>query len=423
MGKVDQLRWSRIIPVAFIMYMLAYMDRINTAMVLPYMGSSFHFTSADIGFASGIFFVGYMVLQIPGGVLATRWSAKKTVLILMFLWGFSAISIAFVQTKTQFFIARVLLGIFEGGVWPATLVLLASWFPQKERARANALWILCLPISAVIMSPLTGWLLSFLSWRIVFVIEGMPPLIWSFVWYFTVADNPDHAKWASEAEKKYVKESIAAENVGKPENIGYFKACTNKIVILLIFAYFFWISGFYGYTMWVPDVIKGFNGISPSLVGLLSAIPFLFAGIAMVINSVHSDRTQEREAHIAIPLIVGAFGLIGGQYLAHTPVMKMIFLIITAIGVYAPYGPYWAMPTMVLRPEVAGAAIGIINALGNLGGFLGPYLVGYIKNVSSGYMGFVVLAFFLVVTSLLCILIKKANNDLNKKTDKSVSEV
>lgn len=414
MDKVDVKRWSNIIPVAFVMYMLAYMDRINTAMVLPYM-TNFHFTTADMGFASGIFFVGYMVLQIPGGLLATKWSAKKTVLILMVLWSFSAMSIAFVQTKSQFMVARFFLGIFEGGVWPAVLVLLATWFPQKERARANAFWMCCLPISAVIMAPLTGWLLTFLTWRTVFIIEAMPPLIWAFVWYYIIADSPAKAKWASAEERKFVEESIAAENVGKTQNVSYVKACTNKTVILLIVAYFCWMSGFYGYTMWVPSVIKSFNGIGSGAVGILSAVPFIFAGIAMVINSAHSDKTQEREMHVALPLIVGAIGLIGGQYLATTPVVKMIFLCITAIGVYAPYGPFWAIPTRVLRPEVAGVAMGLINALGNLGGFFGPYLVGYIKTVSSGYMGFVVLAMFLLVTSVTCVVLKntKVSNEKN----------
>lgn len=407
-------RWSRIIPIAFIMYMTAYMDRINVSMVLPYM-KSIHLTSADIGLASGIFFVGYMILQIPGAILANKWSAKKVVFILMILWSIMAMSTGLVQNKTQLFIARFLLGVFEGGVWPAVLVLLATWFPSDERARANAFWMVNLPLSAVIMAPITGWLLTITTWRNVFVIEGLLPLIWALVWLIAIDDNPKTAKWISNEEREYIENKISEENANKVvKNEGYASAFANGTVILLVIAYFFWMAGFYGYTMWVPSVVKSFKGLNSGIVGLITAVPFIFAIAGMVINSSWSDRRHIRAMHVAIPLLIGAFGLVVGQYLAPTPILKMIFLVISAIGVYSPYGPFWAIPTDILRPELAAAAMGLINAIGNLGGFLGPYIVGWIQTKYTGFLGFIILGLFLIITAIIALVLNKKKDVLSK---------
>lgn len=389
------------------MYMLAYMDRINVSMILPYVGKSFHLSSAATGLAAGIFFVGYMILQIPGGILASRWSAKKVVFILMMLWGLSAMATGLVQNTTQLYIARFVLGIFEGGVWPAVLVLLASWFPTRERARANALWMACLPLSAIIMTPITGWLLTVMSWRGVFFIEGLPPIIWGIVWWFALADKPSEANWLSAEERHYIETMLTQEDVQKVRNTGFKSALANKKTILLIFIYFFWITGFYGFSLWEPSVVKSFKGVlSSSTVGWLAAIPFLFALVAMVVNSAWSDKRNKRQAHLAVPMVIGAVGLVAGQLFAHDPLTKMIFLCITAIGVYSPYGPFWAIPSALLRIEIVGAAMGLINAIGNLGGFLGPYIVGYIKGVThNSFAGFLVLAAFLIIAVIFSSLL------------------
>jgi MFS family permease len=395
-------RWAQIIPLALVMYILAYVDRINVAMILPYIDQKFGLTKTDVGFAAGIFFVGYMLLQIPGGYLAGRWSAKKVVALLMVLWGITAVATGFVQDKTQLYIARFILGIFEGGVWPAILVLLATWFPQQERARANALWMTCLPLSAVLMAPLTGWLLTFLSWRLVFIFEGLPPLIWVFVWWYCIADRPSEARWVSPEERRFLEESAAAENAAKPRSSGYWAAFTDPTVLWLIAAYFFWMSGFYGYTMWVPAVVKSFAGNgNAGLVGWVSAVPFAFALIAMIVNSTWSDRRMRRQLHVAVPLVIGAAGLVAGQFVK-SPGLQLLFLCVAGIGVYSPYGPFWAVPSTLLRIEVGGAAMGLINAIGNLGGFAGPYIVGWVRDhTHSGFAGFFVLSGFLLITALI----------------------
>ncbi|WAH36353.1 MFS transporter [Alicyclobacillus dauci] len=408
MSKVPAKRWQYIIPVAAIMYMLAYMDRINVSMILPYVGGNFHLTSAATGFASGIFFFGYMVLQIPGGYLASRWSAKRVVFILMMLWGISAMATALVQSTTELYVMRFVLGIFEGGVWPAVLVLLASWFPQNERARANALWMACLPVSSIIMTPITGWLLTVASWRDVFFIEGLPPIIWGIVWWFALSDRPSEARWISDQERSFIQTVLASENNKKPANGGFKQALGNKTVWILIAVYLCWITGFYGFSLWVPSVIKEFKGVTNSgMVGILSAIPFIFAFIAMILNSAWSDKRGKRQSHIAVPVIIAALSLILGQLVAHDPTTKMIFLVITAMAVYSPYGPFWAIPSSLLRIEIVGASMGLINAIGNLGGFLGPYMVGYVKQLTgSGFAGFFLLAVFLLITVIFVALLR-----------------
>ena len=327
---------------------LVYVDRINVGMILPYIDKSFGLSASDSGFAAGIFFVGYMALQIPGGILASRWSARKTIAILMVAWGVTAVLTGLVQTRMQLDVARFVLGVFEGGVWPAVLVLLSRWFPQNERARANALWMTCLPFSAAGMAPLTGWLLTFLTWRQVFVIEGIPPLIWVVVWWMFTADRPSEARWCSPEERYDIESRIARENAGKPASAGYWAALSDRTVIGLFMAYFFWMAGFYGFTMWVPSVVKSFagSGASSARVGLLSAIPFVFAIISMIVTSNWSDRRMKRQAFVAVPALIGACGLVAGQFV-QTPALQLTFLVIAAIGVYGPYGLFWAVPSAI----------------------------------------------------------------------------
>jgi len=193
--SVPKKRWIRIIPAAFLMYTIAFMDRVNIGFGIPGIEKSLGVNATIAGLASGIFFVGYVLLQIPGGQWAMKWSAKKFVLFSLIAWGIFAILTGLAQNATQLLITRFLLGVAEGGVWPATLVLLARWFPMEERARANSYWMFCLPVASIIASPISGWILTWADWRTLFILEGIPPLIWALVWWFTVDDSPDRAKW------------------------------------------------------------------------------------------------------------------------------------------------------------------------------------------------------------------------------------
>ncbi len=408
-AAIPQKRWVYVIPVAAIMYMLAYLDRNNVAVILPFIDKdpSMTLSVADKGLISGIFFVGYMFLQIPGAVAAQKWSAKKTVLILMVAWGLSAMVCGLVTGRGQFLLARFFLGVFEGGVWPAVLVLLASWFPLKERARANALWMLCLPVSSIFMAPLSGILLEHFSWRAVLMLEGVPPLLWAIIWWFAVSDTPAKAKWVSPQEREFVETSLATEEAQKPaveKKGGYRRALTDKRVLLMILIYFCWMSGFYGFSLWLPTVLKDLTGGSSAVVGWLTAIPYTVALVGMVLVSRWSDRTQNRRRAVAVPLLVGAAALVVGQFIS-VPAVNIILLCIAAVGIYAPYGPFWATPAGFLRIEVLAFSMGLINALGNLGGFLGPYAVGYLHDATgSDLVGYLFLAAILVVGAVVTLL-------------------
>ena len=404
-SKIPSKRWSFVIPVAAVMYMMAYLDRNNVAVILPFIGDdpSMQLTVADKGLVTGIFFVGYMFLQIPGAILAQRWSAKKVVLILMVMWGLAAMATGLVQSREQFLVARFVLGFFEGGVWPAVLVLLASWFPLKERARANSLWMAALPISSVIMAPLTGVLLEHFSWRTVLVFEGVPPILWAIVWWFAVADSPKKATWISAQERDYIETALTADEAAKPK-VGrstYREALKDRRVITLIVIYFCWMSGFYGFSLWLPTVIKELTGGSAGLVGWVTAIPFIFALLAMFVVSSWSDRTGNRKLAVAGPILVAVAAMVAGQ-LIHSPLLNIVLLCVVAMGVYAPYGSFWAIPAQMLRIEVLAFALGLINALGNLGGFAGPYAVGWLtEETGSDAAGYYALAGILAVGALL----------------------
>ncbi|MBX6768552.1 MAG: MFS transporter [Actinomadura rubrobrunea] len=397
-ATVPARRWTYVIPVAAVMYMLAYLDRNNVSIIMPYMDDDFPLSASAKGMASGIFFVGYMFLQIPAAVLAARWSARKTVLILMAAWGLAAMACGLVRSEGQLYAARFVLGLFEGGVWPAVLILLASWFPLRERARANALWMACLPISSIIMAPLSGWMLDHMDWRTVFVAQGVPPLVWAAVWWFAIADRPSQARWVSPEERAHVERALAEDEAAKPSTgqATYGQTLRDRRVQLLVLVYFCWITGFYGFNLWLPSVIKSITGdASATAVGSLTAVPYVVALAAMVYNAARSDRTGNRRAAVAIPQVVAIVGLLAGQ-LVHNGVAQMALLCVVAAGVYAPYGPFWAMPAQVLRFEVIAVAMGLINALGNLGGFMGPYLVGWLTDLTgSQAAGFVALAGFL----------------------------
>lgn len=370
-------KWFKIIPVAFVMYMLAYMDRINIGILIPYMQKDLNLTSSVAGDIAGIFFWGYLILQIPGGILATKWSARKFIFfILMILWGIAAIATGLVQTEGQLKVVRFLLGVAEGGVWPAVLVLLASWFTQKERARANAFWMACLPVSAMLMAPLSGMLLAHFNWHQVLIIEGIPPLIWALVWFYAVKDRPSEANWMNQAEKQKLLEDLAEEQKKKKVRSEGFGAAFKKNgkVWGLVIMYLFWMTGFYGYTLWVPSVVKKTFTKDPVTMGWLTAIPFSCALIGMLLNSYWSDRRMNRIQHAAVPLLIGALTMVAGQFVSD-PVLQMVLLSITAICVYAPYGPLWAIPTAIVPAGIAGAALGLQNAIGNLGGYYGPKVV------------------------------------------------
>jgi sugar phosphate permease len=401
-------RWLRIIPTALIMYTIAYIDRTNISMALPSMSRALHMTPTQAGSAAGIFFWGYLVLQIPGGYMAEHWSAKRFVSILLVAWGICSVACGLAHTARQFWVMRLLLGVTEGGVWPATLVLLTHWFPRAERARANAYWILCQPAAVIVSSPLSGWILEHWDWRVLLISEGALPFVWLAIWWRFIDDHPRQARWISAMERDHLESTLLRESAElepvSPEP--FLRTLARPQVWLMTVAYFLVCSGGYGYLFWLPSALKSMKNVSDLLVALLFAIPFLLAGVSLVLVSRHSDRTGERRWHVAVPLaLAGVFLLAAVLVSERTALLSYVFICLVGPGIYGLQGPFWAIPGEAFPRSVAGSAMGLINAVGALGGYFGPLAVGYFNQRLGNFLyAFGVLGLGLLAGSAVTLL-------------------
>jgi MFS family permease len=382
-------RWLRIIPVAFIMYTIAFVDRTNVSLALPAMSQDLHMNPTQAGDAVGIFFWGYMLLQIPGGYLAQRWSAKRFVSILLVVWGASSVGCGLVQTGRQFWLMRFVLGVAEGGVWPATLVLLSHWFPRAERARANAYWMLCLPVSLIVSSPLSGWILGRWDWRVLLISEGALPFLWLVIWWWMIDDHPPQARWISAQERDDLVNTLRRESseLEPVRPVTYLRALLRPQVLAMVAIYFLLNCGNYGYLFWLPSALENAKKMSHLLVGILFSIPYVVTAVGMALLSRHSDRKRERKGHVAFALAWGGSFLLA-SVLSNRSAPLLSFLLISLVGAgsYGALGPFWAIPTETLPRSVAGSAMGLVNALGNLGGYFGPLVVGYLNQRTGNFL-------------------------------------
>ena len=380
-------RWWRILVVALLMYVVSMIDRTNIAMAIPAMRAELGIGPAEIGFASGTFFFGYVVLQIPAGRLASVWSAKYVIFWLMILWGLVSASTALVHTVPELVANRFLLGTVEGGVLTATIVLIRHWFTREERARANTVFLLSLPLGSVIANPLSGIVLKHFDWHVMFVVEAIPALLWAGFWLLAVDDHPGQARWLPEAERTALEARLAAERDAAPATSGHWSRVIWNPLVLLIAAYnFLALMANWGVTIWLPSVLKA-AGLSIVSVGFLSAIPYAVGAVMMVVVAFSSDRWKERKWHIVIMTSLSGAFLLAAQMFGDTRIMLTLLALTLSFGFfYGRFGPFWALPTEVLPPEVAGVGIAVINGLGNLGGFSGPLVFGMIRGATGSFV-------------------------------------
>jgi sugar phosphate permease len=410
-------RWIRLIPVAIVVYIISFMDRTNISFAFSGMGHDLHISSAEQGLAGGIFFIGYLILQIPGGHLAERWSAKKFVAIMILIWGVLAVASGLVHSYAQLLVVRFLLGVAEGGIWPAILVLISHWFPASERARAYGFWMMNIAISSIITAPLSGWILTWGSWRTLFFIEGaFPFLIAAPLWWWLVADRPSQAAWVSDSERDYIEAALERDKADAPPPSGYRDVFRSGVVMRLIVVYFFVQVGFYGLSLWLPHLVKTTIGASILVVGAVTAIPYLFAIAGLWLNGRSADRTGRYSIHVSASLALGAVALVVSVALGRYPALSIVLVSLAMAGALAYDGPFWASASRAVPAALAGGAMGLINALGNLGGFAGPYLGGFLQDVSGG--SFLSTAVVLAVALLLAAAVMMT---LRGHADKPVS--
>lgn len=407
-------RWVRIIPVALIMYTISYVDRTNISLTLdPTISSMMRDLLMDDrlkGQAAGIFFLGYVLLQLPGGYLASHWSARKVISIFLIAWGICAVGCGLARTFWQFEIARFLLGVAESGVFPATTVLLASWFPRAERARANGYWNLCQPIAVVASSHLTTGLLAHFGWQRTLMLEGALPFIWLPIWWFCIRDHPRDAKWLSSQEREYLEQTLEREaSLLEPaKGTPLISKLAHPSLFVMIIIYFLHNCAAYGCMTFLTSGLKAM-GFSKEQYGTLFAIPYAVTAVIMILNSWHSDKTRERRGHVAAIYTLSGASLILSVLLRDHFWLSYILMCLAIPGPFAAMAPFWAIPSETMPRASLGLVVGIVNAFGNLGGFAGPFIAGWLSDQTGNIAtSFTVLGMGMLVAAGLAFLLPKA---------------
>lgn len=406
----------RIIPFIFLLYIVAFLDRVNLGYAALDMNKDLALASSTFGLISGIFFFGYFLFEIPSNILLHKIGARKWIARIMVSWGIVVILTAWAQSATHLYILRFLLGVAEAGFFPGVILYITYWFRAKEQARAFALFMTALAASNIIGAPLSTWIMDTISWagmpgwRWMFILEGIPAIIIGIITYYYLTDRPQEAKWLTKEEKEWLIQEIRHENeqkVGSKHHSAR-DVLTNPQVWRLSFIYLTLVIGLYGIGFWMPTIIKSFSSIlTNTQVGLITMIPYIAAGICMILWARRSDRSGERRMHTALPPLLGALGLIGAG-MTTNPYLSVIMMSIATIGIYSFFGPFWSLPAFFLTEVSAAVGIALINSIGNLGGFVGPYMIGYLNELTGNMeAGLYFLSFSLIITSLLVLSIKK----------------
>jgi MFS transporter, ACS family, tartrate transporter len=412
-----RLRW-RLLPYLLLLYVIAWFDRVNISFAALQMNADLGFSSAVYGLGGGIFFLGYALFEVPSNLILARVGARRWIARIMVTWGLISVAMMFVEGKWSFYALRFALGVAEAGFLPGILFYLAQWFPKAERARAVSWFMIGIPLSTVFGGPVAGLLLGLdgwhglQGWQWLFVLEGLPAVIFGVVTWFWLPDTPRDVRWLSADEQRHVEKRVADENAAVLERhagSGSLRtAMLHPTVWLLCFVLFACQCGSYGLTLWVPQIVKNFSGYSDLMVGFVSAIPYIAATAAMLWIGFSSDRSGERFLHVALPSFVGAAGFAASAFIA-SPVPALAALTVAAMGDLCTRGPFWALPPRFLSGSALAAGIALINTFGSLGGFVGPTMVGYVRNATGGFTGgLLFLALLLVLAGAGTLVLRRA---------------
>jgi sugar phosphate permease len=373
----------RLLPFLFILYVIAFLDRMNIGAAALQMPHDLGFSEGVVGMGAGVFFFGYFLLEVPGALIVERRSARRWIARIMISWGLFTVLMAFIHTARQFYLVRFLVGAAEAGFLPGVIVYLTHWFRYEDRAKAVAFFYAANPLSYVVGSPLAGLLLglSWLGlrgWRWLFILEGIPAIIFGLItiWYLT--DWPDQAKWLPDNEKAWITQELKREKQSKKCSYGIWEALRHRDVILLTLCYFGAMTGAYGIAFWLPTILKRLTGQSDLKVTLMAALPYVAGFITQQVNGWHSDRTRERRWHAALPVLVCGLALVFAVVYRENLAVALVLFVVAGGAFYGFQPVFWAVPTLFLSESAAAAAIGSINAVGNLGGFVGPMVMGYL---------------------------------------------
>ncbi len=411
--KIPKARWLRVITPILIACIISFMDRVNISFAMPGgMDSALGITSSMAGLAAGIFFIGYLFLQVPGGSIAVHGSGRKFIACSLSAWAVISVLTGLVHNQYELLFLRFALGVAEGGMLPVVLTMVSNWFPDAERGRANAYVLMFAPIGGMITAPLSGYILYALDWRWLFILEGALSVVVMLFWWFTISDRPEEAKWLSEREREYLvteltREREALKELAPVHDAPLKEVFRNASIIKLVVINFFYQTGIYGYTLWLPTILKTLTGGNMSKVGMLAIIPYIGTMLGILAFSVMSDKTGKRRLFIILPLLGFAGSLALSVTFRGNIVASYCFLICAGFFLQAATSGFWTIPGKVTTPEVAGRARGVINGLGNLGGFCGPYLVGVIVSLYGQSMAIYALAGSLLIAAVVTALLPK----------------
>ena len=407
-------RWYRLIPVAFFTYSLAYLDRANFGFAAAGgMAKDLNITAAMSSLLGSLFFLGYFFFQIPGALYAAKKSAKKLIFWSLILWGALAMATGMIGNVNALIGIRFMLGVVESAVMPSMLVFLSRWFTKSERSRANTFLILGNPATILWMSILSGYLIDSVGWRWMFILEGLPAIIWAFLWWRLVVDKPGDARWLTDDEKNDLQAQLDIEQQSIKPVKDYAVALRSRIVILLCLQYALWCIGVYGFVMWLPSIINAAPDSDIVKTGWLASVPYLLAIIAMLTASFFSDKTLKRKSFIWPFLLIGSLAFYGSYLIGPSHFwLSYILLVIAGGAMYAPYGPFFAVITEVLPRNVSAGAIAMINSLGALGSFVGAYIVGYLNGSTGGFgASYIFMAGSLFLSAILTIIAIRSKNE------------
>src|SRR3989475_1624454 len=403
----------RLLPFLFVLYVIAFLDRMNIGAAALQMPHDLGFSNGVIGLGAGIFFLGYFLLEIPGALIVERWSARKWIARIMISWGLMTVLMAFIHTARQFSIVRFLVGAAEAGFFPGVIVYLTHWFRYQDRAKAVAVFYAANPISYIIGSPISGLLLgiSWLGlrgWRWLFIIEGIPAILFGVITIFYLTDWPGKAGWLPADERSWITRELEREKEAKKRvhSFSIWEALRHRDVILLTVCYFCAMTGSYGIAFWLPTILKRLSGKSDLQVTLLAALPYVAAFITQQLNGWHSDRTCERRWHAALPVFLCGVALaLAVVYRANPTVSILLFIV--AGGAFYWFQPYfWAVPTLFFSEAATGDSIGLLNGVRNLRGFLRPLVMGYLAGRTHSFSaGLLYLVASLFVSGLLMVAV------------------
>jgi ACS family tartrate transporter-like MFS transporter len=416
----SKITW-RLIPLLFICYIIAYVDRINVGFaklqLQEVLGVDEGVFGSVYGLGAGLFFIGYFIFEVPSNLILQRIGARIWIARIMIVWGIVSSSMMFIGSTKAFYFIRFLLGVAEAGFYPGVILYLTYWFPDKERAHTVALFATGTVIAGIVGSPLSGAILELHGfgglegWQWLFLLEGIPAVILGLVVILILPDRPQNARWLSHPEKVWIQSQLDEETL-QSRGKAHFRlseAFMSGRIWLLCFIYFLLTVGIYGYEMWLPSIIKEFSGLSYSLVGIINAIPYLIAVVVMLIIGYHSDKTGERRWHVAVAAFAAAAGFGFSAYLQN-PYLALIALMVALVGLKSAMGPFWALSTTFLSGTAAAGGIALINSVGNLGGFVGPTLVGVVNDRTGSIgMSLWILGGALLLMGILILTIRRAH--------------